>query len=94
METIDFAGLLVLKFYSNSCAPCKRITPILEKMKKEFQDVKIYSLNIEEEYKLAKQFKIMSVPTLLFMNGEHEANRLEGLVNTETIRKAFKGLKG
>lgn len=94
METIDFTGLLILKFYSDTCAPCKRLNVILEKMKKEFPTIEIYSLNIDKDYKMAKQYKIMSVPTLIFMNGNHETSRLEGLSNTETIRKTFKSFSG
>ena len=92
MVSIDFVGVSVLKFESETCAPCKRLNPIIDKMMKEFNDVKIYTINIEKEYKLAKQFKIMTVPTLLFMNGEKVISRLEGLVKTELVRKAFKSL--
>ncbi len=94
METITFNGLVVIKFYTDSCMPCKRLKPVIEKMEKEFPSVKIYSVNIEEDYKLAKQFRIKSVPTMVFMNGETELQRIEGLANTENTRKAFKSLAG
>jgi thioredoxin 1 len=89
---IDFVGYVVLKFESDTCAPCKKLNPIVDKMKNEFENVKIYIINIEKEYKLAKQFKIMSLPTLLFFNGEKEVSRLEGLVKTDIVRKSFKNL--
>ena len=94
METITFNGLVVIKFYTDSCMPCKRLKPVIEKMEKEFPSVKIYSVNIEEDYKLAKQFRIKSVPTMVFLNGETELQRIEGLANTENTRKAFKSLAG
>jgi thioredoxin 1 len=94
MESITFSGLLVLKFYSDTCAPCKRLNPIIEKMTKEFPSVKIYNINIDEDYKLAKDLRIMSVPTLVFMSGDKENQRIEGLANTETVRKTFKCFAG
>ena len=94
MEQVEFAGLVVLKFYSDTCAPCKRIVTIIKKMQEEFQSVKIYNVDIEEDYQLAKRFSVKSVPTLVFLNGEKEQSRIDGLANTETIRKSFKALVG
>jgi len=94
METITYSGLTVIKFYTDTCLPCKRLKPVLDKMEKEFPNIKIYNVNIEDDYKLAKQFHIKSVPTLVFLNGENEVQRIDGITNTESIRKAFKTLAG
>ena len=94
METITYSGLTVIKFYTDTCVPCKRLKPVLDKMEKEFPNIKIYNVNIEDDYKLAKQFRVKSVPTLVFLNGETEVQRIDGIANTESIRKAFKTLAG
>ncbi len=90
---LQLVGLSVVKFYGEWCAPCKKIDTVLLKMEKEFETIKIYSVDIDKQIKFAKKYRIMSVPTLIFFNGEKEfGDRLVGLCSTEQIRKAFKKL--
>lgn len=86
------SGLSVVKFSASWCMPCKKLEPILVKMEKEFPEIKIYLVDIDELTKLAQKYKIMSVPSLLFFNEEKEVTRVVGLQPTEVVRKAFKSL--
>jgi thioredoxin 1 len=89
---LTLTGLSVVKFSASWCSPCKKLEPILVKMEKEFPEVKVYSVDIDELTKLAKKYKILSVPSLLFFNEEKEVTRIVGLQPTEVVRKAFKSL--
>jgi thioredoxin len=74
----------ILKFYSQSCAPCKMLTPILESIQQTY-DVEVQSVDVEKEPRLAMAYAIRSVPTLVF---EHEGNRVStiiGMSNRKTI---------
>ena len=83
-------GFTVVKFYGEWCIPCKRLDSILQKMEKEFSEVTLYSVDIDKFLDITKNYRILSVPTMIFFNGTKEALRLEGLVTTETLRKSFK----
>lgn len=86
------SGLSVLKFSAEWCAPCKRLQTIVDKMEKEFPDIAIYNVDIDNDFEIAKKYSIKIVPTLLFFDGGKEQKKIEGLEKTDAVRKAFKAL--
>ncbi len=93
-DTLDLNGLTVVKFFTEWCVPCKKLDPLLSKMEKEFPEVNFISIDIDKHLKLAQEYRIMSVPTLLFFVADKESNRVQGLVMTEQLRKVFKAFTG
>ena len=92
MSNDYMSGLSVLKFSADWCAPCKRLQTIVDKMEKEFPDITIYNVDIDNDFEVAKKYSIKSVPSLLFFENGKEQNKIEGLEKTEAVRKAFKAL--
>ena len=77
---------VVIDFWATWCGPCQRMTPIVEELAEEYKDtVVIGKYNIEEENDLAAQYRIMSIPTILFFkNGEQVRDlRLTGATRDE-----------
>lgn len=64
--------LVLVDFYADWCAPCKRMTPFLEEIRMEMADkVTIVRINADESQELAKKMKIEALPTLfLYKNKE------------------------
>lgn len=89
---LKLAGLSVVKFTAAWCQPCKKLETVFQKMENEFPEIKIYSVDIDQCIKLTQKYKILSVPTMIFFNGEIEQQKMVGLSTTEAIRKAFKAL--
>lgn len=58
--------LVVVDFYADWCMPCRYLSPILEKLSKEYKDVEFYKLNVDENQELAFEYGISSIPTVLF----------------------------
>lgn len=71
-EVLDSNQLVLLDFWASWCGPCKMMSPILDDVAAEVNDqVRIGKVNVDEEQELAQQFKILSIPTLLFIkNGK------------------------
>ena len=70
---------ILVDFWAEWCGPCKQIAPILEELADE-QDgrLSIGKLNVDDNLEIAKEFSVMSIPTLiLFKDGEPVA-RLVG----------------
>jgi thioredoxin 1 len=63
---------VLVDFWAEWCAPCRKVTPLLEEIAGELGDkIAIVKLNIDENPETARAYRVMSVPTLtIFKNGE------------------------
>lgn len=70
-EVLDSTVPVLVDYWAPWCAPCKRLTPILEEIASENAGkIKIVKLNIDDHQKNAMEQQVTSVPTLqLYVNG-------------------------
>ena len=58
----------IIDFYADWCGPCRRLSPVLEKLAEKYKDkIVIYKVNTDKERELAAAFGITSLPTLVFI---------------------------
>ena len=76
---------VLLDFWATWCGPCRMIAPILEEIAAERDDVVIAKVNVDEEMELAMQFKIVSIPTLILMEGGKEVAKTVGYCPKEEL---------
>ncbi len=79
--------LVLVDFYADWCLPCQALKPILEKIEKEYKNVKMAKVNIEKNKELASKFSIMSIPTLILFKNGKEIDRIIGLMPENAIRE-------
>ncbi len=66
-EIIKNNKFVLVDFYADWCGPCKMVTPVLEKFSELNKDrIVVVKVNVDNEETLAYQFRISSIPTLLF----------------------------
>lgn len=79
-------GSVLVDFYADWCGPCKMIAPVLERLAAEYTDVRILKVNIDEAGQLAKEQRVMSIPTLVLFREGKESGRLIGVHTEQAIR--------
>ena len=64
-EVMNSDKPVLLDFWAPWCGPCRMVVPMVEQIAEERPDIKVGKINIDEEFELANQFGIMSIPTLM-----------------------------
>ena len=78
---------VIVDFYATWCGPCKMMSPILEQLSEEKQDVKFAKIDVDDAERLAILYGISSIPCMiLFKNGE-EADRVVGAVPKQKLEQ-------
>ena len=74
-EVLDSPVPVLVDFYSDSCVPCKRMNPIINKLEPEFEGrAKFVKLNVNFDLAVAERYAVMASPTfVLFKNGQEVA---------------------
>ena len=66
-EVLNSDKPVLLDFWAPWCGPCRTVVPMVEQIAQERPDIKVGKINIDQEYELAREFGIMSIPTLMVM---------------------------
>ena len=66
-EIVENNQIVLVDFYADWCGPCKMLAPIVEEVANETTTVKVGKVNVDEEPELARQFRVMSIPTLVLI---------------------------
>ncbi len=70
---------IVVDFWAEWCGPCKMIAPALEEIASEQAGkLTVAKLNVDENPDTARQYDVMSIPTLLVFQGGEPVKRLVG----------------
>jgi len=83
-------GLVLVDFWATWCGPCRMQAPILEKLSEELSEdeLKILKMDVDENPNTAREFGIMSIPTLLFKKDGQVVKQVAG-VHTKDQLKAI-----
>ena len=75
----------VFYFTADWCAPCKKVRPIVEDMKKDGFEFQM--IDADYEQLLVKRFEIKSIPTFILMEDGKEINRMSGAKTREELEE-------
>ena len=86
-EVVQSDRPVLADFYANWCGPCRMLRPTLEAIADERQDIKVVSINIDEEDELAEQFDVSAIPCVVLIKDGMEVDRSVGLKPREALEE-------
>lgn len=84
-KVLEEEGLVIVDFSARWCGPCRMLSPVLEKISKENEGVKITKIDIDESPVVSTRYNIQSIPKLLFFKGGEIVDEIVGFVPKDII---------
>jgi thioredoxin 1 len=79
-EVIEASRTLpvLVDFWATWCGPCKMVAPVLEEIASEHGEIKVAKMDIDANPKIARDYKIMSIPTMIVFSGGEPVKQIVG----------------
>ncbi len=86
-EVLEKNGVVLVDFYADWCGPCKMVSPVVDEISDEREDIAVGKINVDESMLIAMQYNVQSIPTLIVFKDGVEKSRIVGYVPKEEILK-------
>ena len=80
---------VIIDFYADWCGPCKMMSPIIDEIAKEREDIKVGKVNVDENQELAMEYGVMSIPTIVIIKNGETDNVFVGVTDKNEILNAI-----
>jgi len=79
---------IIVDFYADWCAPCRKLTPIIEKVVNESKgSISLVKVNIDESGDIPSQMKVQVVPTVFAISKGKALFKFEGLIPEDQVKQ-------
>ena len=86
-EVLKADKTVLMDIWASWCGPCQMLSPVVDALAEEREDIKVVKVNTDEVPLLAQEFRVMSIPTLVVMKNGEETNRSIGVISKEEIEQ-------
>lgn len=81
---------VLVDFWASWCNPCKMLGPVIDEIADEVDGkALVCKVNIDEEQNLAQEYRVMSIPTLLYFKDGKVVNQMVGVRPKEELLDAL-----
>ncbi|HLD10768.1 MAG TPA: thioredoxin [Candidatus Nanoarchaeia archaeon] len=89
-EEIKSKKVVIVDFWAKWCQPCNALSPILEEISNELEEIKFCKIDIDENKKLANEHNIKSIPCMIIFKEGKEINRIIGFSHKKELETTIK----
>lgn len=89
-EVLKSDKTVLIDFYADWCGPCKMLSPIIEAVANENEEIKVVKIDVDSAQDLAIEYQVMSIPTIVVIKNGQEVNRTVGVVSKSQIEEMVK----
>ena len=87
-EVLDSDIPVMVDFWAEWCFPCKTISPLVDELAKEYSGkLKVVKIDVDSNNRIAADYMIMSIPSLLIFKGGKVIDTIRGAVPKKTIQE-------
>ncbi|SHK34190.1 thioredoxin [Anaerocolumna jejuensis DSM 15929] len=93
-EVLQSQVPVLVDFYADWCGPCKMMAPVIEEIAAEYEGtVKVGQLNVDEAPNISSKYRVMSIPTLLFIKDGQVVDTVIGAVPKAQLTDKIEKIK-
>ncbi len=87
-SSIDDKEIVMVDFGAEWCQPCKALEPLMDQLSEEVPHP-IFKVDVDEVSDISREYKIMSVPTVIVFKNGQVHKRFSGLTSKQNLLKLF-----
>lgn len=87
-EVLNSSTPVLVDFFATWCGPCRMLAPVLESIEEDYEDkVKFVKLDVDEAGDIARDYSVMSIPTLIIIKDGEEVAKQVGALGAEALEE-------
>ncbi len=84
-EVLESKVPVLVDFWASWCGPCQMVAPIIEEISEEVTDAKVAKVDVDAQPELAREYRVLSIPTLMVFKDGQAVKRDAGAKPKEEI---------
>lgn len=90
-EVIAYGDKVLVDFWAEWCGPCLMLSPVVDEIAEEYDDIKVCKVNCDEARDIALDYGINAIPCVIFFDNGEEKGRSIGLVDKQSLVDLING---
>lgn len=84
-EVLTSSKPVLIDFWASWCGPCRMLSPVVDEIAEERDDIKVCKVNVDENEELCAKFGVMSIPMLVVMDKGEVKKTSVGCIPKEQV---------